>query len=156
MKTFKEVLDEKNELNVELNVELNEVSSKKFQPGGAVRASQLKVGNYYFAFYNNTGGNIELFKFTGFSDAEQKYGESGPVFNSLKDAKKQYGLKTMKDIENMSSENNREYGQHLYMCGEWEDGNKGCFYYVYNKSWSRGSGADRLSFSEAVPVLTDK
>jgi len=135
------------------NKTLNEsIDSTKFQPGKSVRASQLKKGNLYFAFYRNNGNKIELFRFTGFSNAEEKYGESGPIFDDIKQIKKEYNIKTMADIEKMDSQEDREYGQNIYMCGEWEDGTEGCFYYVCNKAWSRGSGCDKLSFSEAVPA----
>lgn len=121
-------------------------------PGDNVRADKLVKGKYYFAFYKNGGRNFsDLFKFTGVSDAEQKYGESGPVFDNLKSAKAKYNLKNIKDIADMDSKaNGREHGQHIYLCGEFADGDQGCYFYAYGSSWARGSGADRLSFYEAV------
>lgn len=44
----------------------------------------------------------------------------------------------------------RKYGQTIRICGEWEGGDSGCYYYASGASWVRGSGADRLSFYEAV------
>ena len=132
--------------------EVNESEQAKYQPGKSVLVSQLKVGQKYFASYKNMGYHIELFTFTGFSDAEVAYGESGPKFKTIKDAKSTYGLKTMKDIDNMDSTGGRKYGQSIRMCGKWDDKTEGCYYYVCRGSWSRGSGCDKLSFSQAIPV----
>ncbi len=148
MKTFKEYIYKGN-INIE---DINENLSDKFQPGESIRASQMKVGNYYFTYYRNIGDRVELFKFTGFSNAEETYGKSGPIFDSIKEVKKEYGIKTMNDLENLSSREGAEYGMGVYMCGEWDKVKPGCYYYVCNKSWSRGSGCDKISFSEAVPI----
>lgn len=140
--SFKEFLTDSNKLDESTNI----------VPGDKVNADKLVKGKYYFAFYKNAGHtNMELFKFTGVSDAEQKYGDSGPVFDDLKSAKQKYNLKSTKEIANMDSKSQgREYGQSIRICGEWEGGDSGCYYYASGASWSRGSGADRLTFYTAV------
>jgi len=151
---FKEFLT-KDAQDAQDATDLNEATD--LIPGDNVRADKLVKGKYYFAFHRNGGSHFsDLFKFTGVSDAEQKYGESGPVFDDLKSAKAKYNLKNIKDISNMDSKaNGREYGQHLYLCGEFEGGDAGCYYYPFGSSWVRGSGADRLSFYEAVKPASE-
>ena len=127
------------------------VESTKLVPGQIVKSADLKVGETYFCYYRNAGQNFsQIFKFTGFSDAEKKYGKSGPVFNTLKDVKNKYNIKNMKDLEQLSDQEGRDYGQNIYMCGKFEDGSEGCFFYAYKGSWVRGSGADKLTFYSAV------
>lgn len=136
---------------------IDESMGDNFEPGDAVPALKLEAGKMYFAFYRNGGHtHMELFKFTGVSDAEQKYGESGPKFKTVKDAMTHYNLRNMKEVSAMDSkENGREYGQSIRLCGEWEGGDKGCYYYPSGSSWTRGSGADRLKFYKAVPRTND-
>jgi hypothetical protein len=156
MKTVQQIIEEayKNEvLNKPYQVEnthyINEETNLVL--GSPVKVANMKVGHKYFACYSNNRQYFhELFTLTGFSDAESKYGKSGPVFDNIKEVKSKYGLKTMKDFSEMDSRNGREYGQMIYMCGKWANGDEGCFYYPSGGAWSRGSGADRLTFYEAV------
>lgn len=138
-----------------LNKALSEGAN--LEPGSKVTADKLVKGKHYFAFYKNGGhSRTELFKFTGVSDAEQAYGESGPVFDDLKSAKQKYNVKSTKEIANMDhKDQGRKYGETIRLCGVWEGGDAGCYYYASGASWTRGSGADRLSFYEAVPATNE-
>ena len=63
----------------------------------------------------------------------------------MKEVKDHYKLKKLDDYDT-----DGDYG--VRMCGEFDDGLNGCFFYVFNKKWVRGSGADKLTFIELKEV----
>lgn len=123
-----------------------EFKGKKYQRLYNISFDKLEYGKVYLNVYKN-GGKIHTqpFKFIGYSDENQR-GNSGPKFKNWKEVKDHYKLKKISDYDT-----NGDYG--IRMCGEFDDSNKaGCFYYVSNKSWVRGSGADKLTFIELKEV----
>ena len=154
MKTFKEYVNEGFKQKV-FTYTINGME-KNFSIGKNTRASALKEGEPYFYMTKNNRPYFMIF--TGFSDAEQKYGESGPVFKDLKSLMKKYGAKKVEELEDLdSSREDAEHGMHPYMCGifyenEESEGSQGCYVYLYNKKWSVGSGAEVIRFFEAEEV----
>jgi hypothetical protein len=144
MKTFKEYAKEDTSI-----VESNDIT---LQPGKATRASQLKAGNKYFAHYSN-GWNYftELFEFVKFVvpkdgvSPHDKNVEFDEYF-SIKELKKGTGAKNMGAL--------KELDVRMY-CRWPSDNQEGPYYYICDKKWVRGSGCDKLAFSEAVVPLKE-
>jgi hypothetical protein len=154
MKKFKQYVNEN--FGKEIFTYTIDGMEKNFTIGKSTRASVLKEGEPYF--YKTKNNKPSFMIFTGFSDAEQKYGESGPVFKDLKSLMKKYGAKKVEELEDLdSSREGAEYGMHPYMCGIFYDdktgkGDEGCYLYLYKKKWSLGSSADAIRFFEAEEV----
>ncbi len=109
----------------------------------SIKASQLQQGQKYFTYAGYRGSS--LVTFLGVSDAEQKYGESGPVFKTLKEAMQKYNLKNAADIENQEG----EYGKRLYSLLHDEKENFDYGLYMYKGRWNEGSSAHAVSFYTA-------
>ena len=124
---------------------------KKYKKGAAVRFDQLKPGDIVYYTYRNGGRtNSDIFKFEGFTDMEQKYGDSGVKFKTWKEFATNYKVSSLAAADKLSDE--KEYGYHVYMCGDFGNGDKGCYFYPYKGGWVRGSGADKMSMTRAIPV----
>ena len=124
---------------------------KKYKAGSPVKFSQLTPGDIVYYTYRNGGRvNSEVFKFEGFSNMEEKYGDSGVKFRTWKDLANHYKVSNLAAAKALSDE--KEYGYGFYMCGDFGGGDKGCYFYIYKGGWVRGSGADKISMTRAVEV----
>ena len=124
-------------------------NDKKYSAGMSRRVDTFKPGEIFYITYKN-GGLLrkDIFQFSGFSSSKKKYGESDPVFKTWQDVQKYYNIKTFSDAEKLK----KEHGYNIYMCGLTDSIKEGCYYYIFKNNWSRGSGADRLTFYTAVEV----
>jgi hypothetical protein len=115
----------------------------------SVKGTQLTKGMLVSASYNSTNQGLEFYEVLGVSDLDVKYGDGGVKFNSVKDAAKKYGLKTLKEMENYPELKHMEYGHGFYLwVRDVSDNSKGGWFYLFEGRWSRGSGAEKLSFYE--------
>lgn len=80
----------------------------------------------------------DIVEFIGFSDIEQKYGESGPKFDTLKDLKAHYNVRSVKALEALADE--KEYGHVPNAIMRPVDGSQTYMAYLYNGKWCLGSG----------------
>ena len=130
------------------------IKGHTFLAKGRVAGKSIKKEKYYLAYYNRLDKYAEIFRCTGFSDAEVKYGEGGPKFNNLAGIMERAGVKGLKELE--EKENSKAHGFETYMGGEFfnfdNSVDSGCHYYLYNGRWSRGSMAERLSFIEVRKI----
>ena len=130
-----------------LNEDFREEIKPQFRIGKMVRGNTLKRGMKLAAFYNAVNEGVDYIEVLGFTGNDQKYGEGGVKYNSAKHMLQANSVKTLKHLE--TKDNTREYGYHHYMVAkDLEEGNEGPWYYLYNGRWSRGSGAEALSFKE--------
>jgi len=103
------------------------------------------------ARYNSMNQGVDICKILGVTGDDQKYGQGGIEFDSVKEALEYYDVKTTKDLEYLQSQN--EYGHHCYLYVEdMEDvenaqNRRGPWYYLVDGRWARGSGAEKLSFT---------
>ena len=144
---------ENRELNEATDLEpiFSEFNQKKYSAGNSKRVDTFRPGEIFYVTYKNAGRlNNFIFQFNGFSNNEEKYGESGTVFKTWSDVQKAYNIKTFKDMEKLTD--TKEYGYGIYMCGLMDDNKEGCYFYIYKGSWVCCSGADRLTFYTAVEV----
>jgi len=113
----------------------------------------LKVGGVYGESYHRYNTGYDVFIFDGFSDVTPKYGEGGPMFQNIKEVQDKYGVRNMDDIENIEKLLDMKYGHGIYLCTtSLTMGMSGCYYYVSEGRWSRGSGAEPLTFWEVERV----
>lgn len=130
----------------------------QFRIGNPIRGNLLKRGMKVAASYNSTNQGTDYVEILGFTNNKAKYGESGVQFNSVKDIFRSLrGVSSLKGLEEYDDKN--EYGYSHYMVvRDLEDGQSGPWYYLYKGRWSRGSGAEALSFREIgfAPVESDE
>lgn len=108
-------------------------------------SNKLEKGMVVMASYNSTNQGAQIYEIKGFSDAVEKYGESGVKFDSIDAVFKANKVKNLKDL--MALEDKNEYGRHTYLVvKDLEDGDEGAWFYLYKGSWCRGSGAEKLTF----------
>jgi hypothetical protein len=145
------------ESNKRFEVSLDGVP-KILEVGKNVQVRSLKVGQLY---YYKTKREEGFFRFSGFSNAEEKHGGSGPIFKDLKTVMKKYDVKNTKELENLDQRDGYEYGQSIYLCGSIYtyykdkadlDSLDGCYFYLYNGRWSLGSSGEALSFKEVREI----
>ncbi len=115
----------------------------------SIQYRSMRVGGIYAYTYSNLGQKVDVIKFSGFSDVVPKYGEGGPKFANINQVMKKYGVKSLKQLEDIDSKLGLEYGHGIYMCViDILTGDQGCWFYPFEGAWTRGSGADRMSFFE--------
>lgn len=117
----------------------------------SVAGNKLEKGMVVMASYNSTNQGAQIYEIKGFTDAVEKYGESGVKFDSIDavfKANKVTSLKALMDLEDKN-----EYGRHTYMVvKDLEDNDEGAWFYLYKGSWARGSGAEKLTFYVVTKV----
>lgn len=114
-----------------------------------LRGNQLEAGMIVLASYNKFNQGSDLCEILGFTGDEKKYGEGGPRYSSVKELFQVYNVDSLKDLEILQDGN--EYGYHTYMCikdlnARGKKYEQGCWFYLFEGRWSRGSGAEPLSF----------
>ena len=132
-----------------------EVGGKKksFIADGAIKGTELKKGDLVAARYNAYNQGMQLYEILGVTDNDEKYGEGGVKFNSVKDCMKKNGVSSLKALEEKQSEGGKEYGHHFYLVvKDLEDGDEGPWFYLFKGRWARGSGAEALSFVKVKEV----
>ena len=140
--TFREWLREKDSSN---DVKLEEAAD--VQPGVSLTVAKLKAGGKYFAHYKN-GWNYftDIFELVAFvipKDGASPHdkGTEWDKYSTLAEMKKATGAKNMKELADLDA---RMY------CKWPKDNQEGPYYYICDNKWVRGSGCDKLSFSEVV------
>lgn len=124
-----------------------EVGDKSFKASKKLSGSALVKGQVVFASFNSTNQGADIYEILGFTGDEDKYGDGGVKFNSVKELFAHYKVNSLKELEEKQSEN--EYGYSSYMVvKDINDDNEGPFFYLYKGAWVRGSGAEKLSFVE--------
>jgi len=135
-----------------------------YRVGKQIRGNRLKRGMKLAAFYSRHNEGVDYIEVLGFTGNHEKYGEGGVKYNSVQDIFRAHrGISTLKALE--ASDNEKEYGYSHYMCARDIDpksnatgqDREGCWYYLFGGRWSRGSGAEPLSFYEIqfAPVQDD-
>lgn len=105
----------------------------------------LEKGQIVLASYSSTNQGAQVYEILGFTDDDKKYGDGGVKFDSVKDLLKAKGVATLKELEALQNKN--EYGLRSYIVvRDLDDKEEGPWFYLYKGSWSRGSGAEKLSF----------
>ena len=136
------------ELSEDFRSQAEDRSPSNFRIGKQVRGNMIRRGMKLAASYKSMNQGTDFIEVLGFTNNKEKYGESGVQFNSVKDIFRSLrGVSSLKALEAYNDQN--EYGHSHYMViKDLQDGRSGPWYYLYNGRWSRGSGAEALSFHE--------
>ena len=129
------------------------ITTKKgnFKPIKSIKSTELKPGDIFLGSYNAYNQGADIYEFLGITDDSTKYGESFKksnkiAFKTVRDCLKYYKVSSLKALEELQNEN--EYGYHSYMCvKDLLNGDSGAWFYLFKGRWSRGSGAEPLSFT---------
>lgn len=140
--TFKEFL-----INEAKYAGWKEPTETDFEYGRKVRGNTLKRGMLLAAYYNNFNEGTDFIEILGVTGNDQKYGEGGVKYNSVKECFQANGVRSLKQLEEKDSENEYGYGHYL-VAKDLIRGESGAWYYLFEGRWSRGSGAEALSFTE--------
>ena len=114
--------------------------------GKDVKEGQVILGRY--ATFNQ---GVDIFKVIGVTDDKIQHGQGGKKFGSVKQCLTHYGVKTLKQLEELQDENEHGYSSYL-MVEDMEDvedskTKRGPWYYLDEGRWSRGSEAASLSLT---------
>lgn len=147
--------------NLQIGVKIGD---KKYAPVRQLTAALLEKGMLVAGTYKKDNQGVDFFEVLGVTDVDVKYGEGGPVFDSVKQAREKYDLKNMREME--SFDGDLPYGHRLRLWARdltpamkdvgYEE--EGAWYYLYKGRWSRGSGAEQLSLVllEEVPETDEE
>lgn len=117
---------------------------KKVVKGDALAKDMLVM-----ASYKSTNQGAQLYQVLGFTDDKDEYGEGGVKFDSVKQLFAAKKVSSLKELEELQKKN--KYGYSSYMVvADLEDKESGPWFYVFEGKWSRGSGAEPLSFTEVT------
>lgn len=132
---------------------------KGYQIGNPVRGNMLSKGMKLAASYNQYNHGTDFVEVVGVTGNDTEYGEGGPKFDSVKEALQSHGVRSLKALEELDrqSDKDRGYGHHTYLCvkeikPDGTEGESGCWYYLFEGRWARGSGAEKLSFRVLEPA----
>lgn len=128
-----------------------EVGNKSYKATKKISGSALKKGQVVFASYSKVNQGANIYEILGFTGAEEKYGDGGVKFDSVKELLAHYKVSNLKELEEKQSENGHGYGSYIVI-KDLKDGDEGAYFYLYNGSWVRGSGAEKLTFIEIEEV----
>ena len=101
-----------------------------------ILGSKLEKGQFVLADYNSSNQGAHVYEIKGLTDQENEKVN----FDSVKDVLKKYDVASLKALENVTND------VHLVV-KDLESGDEGAWFYLYNGRWSRGSGAEALTFS---------
>ena len=145
------------------------VKKKVVRAGATLTGSSLAKGMLVEASYNSSNQGTDVVEILGVSDNKSQYGDGGVKYDSVKEAMRAAGVKSLKAMEELDSQNeygfshrlwvkvlaheggakflrgNRKYEVQWNSPAEQAD-NTGPYYYLYEGRWARGSGAEKLSF----------
>lgn len=129
-----------------LNGAFLHINKKFYKVNKKVKGNALTAGMIVLSIYNSSNQGATLDEILGFTDDTSAYGDKPKqLFKSVKDLLKFYNLRSLKALEQLQGQN--EYGFSSYIkVKSLEDGDSGAWYYLFNGRWSRGSGAEPLSF----------
>lgn len=136
--------------NAKVNVKLSNGKVYKFKR--RVTGTGLVKGMLLACSYNSTNQGVTFDEFLGITDDKSEYAEKPKtIFNSIKECLQTYKVSTLKGLEELQNKN--KYGFQSYLiCKDLESGEQGPWYYLFKGRWSRGSGAEALSFAEIEEV----
>ena len=125
---------------------------RKFVVERRIKTTSLKKGMIVAASYNRYNQGMDIYEFLGVTDDMSKYGEHPKkVFSSVRECLKFYNVKTLKQLEDLQS--TTEYGKASYLLvKDLESGKSGPWFYLFKGRWSRGSGAEPLSFAKLIEI----
>ena len=126
-----------------------EVEGKSLMASGMVRGNSLEKG---MVVLGRHGDHYDLYEVLGISDKTEKYGNGGVAFDTVKEAFKSAGVRSLKALEDAEG-SGEEYGHGYYLwlrdLGSVPEGvdREGGWGYLYNGRWSLGSGANPVSWT---------
>ena len=113
-------------------------------PGSTVPAALLSKGMKVVATYGNHNNRGEdRVEILGVA-ADNRHGEEGVKFNSVRDAMKDAGVSSLRALEALEKETGVGY---YLVVRDYPMGDQGPWFYLFQGRWCRGSGAERLTFT---------
>jgi len=148
------ITDELGDALVEGRIDWAEVEGripKGYKLGKNLQGKALKKGMKVAAVYSDFNKGVDFNEILGVSGNDVKYGKGAIRYASVQEALKANGVKTLKALEAKDDETSKTagYGHRHQLCiRDMHSRDKGCWYYLYNGRWARGSGAEKLTFVE--------
>lgn len=123
-----------------------QIQHKNYIPKGQVHGPNLKTGQKVIAFYSKYNLGLDIYEIRGVTGAEQKYGEGGVKYNSVKEAMQAHQASNLRELEAIQAQY-EDYGHNFYIVvKDLIDGGTGPFLYLFEGRWVTGSGAEPVSF----------
>jgi hypothetical protein len=115
-------------------------NGRSFKADKAIRGDKLETGMVVLASYDSTNQGAQIYEVLGFTDPTVELDD--PKFKTAKEAMTACKVTSLKALSNLGQ------GEASKMVvKDLEDGDEGAWFYAYNGSWARGSGAEKLSFT---------
>lgn len=117
-----------------------------------ITSRSLISGMKVNAAYNDTNQGDDDYEFLGFTGDKYKYGEdefgntAEIKFKSSKELLKHYNVKSFKALEELQDKNEYGFRSHMVV-RDLKTDKIGAWFYLHHGRWSRGSGAEPLSFT---------
>jgi len=138
------------------HVDVTLSTGKTYRAVKSIGGRTLKKGQVVFVSYK--GGTVGVNEVLGFTGHEEKYGEGGVEYETVRELCKARGVKSLKALGEL--QNKPAYGHKNYLVvKDLDSGGSGPWYYLYEARWAMGTGAVKLSFTlmeEVEPAELDK
>lgn len=145
---------------------MNEAVPAGYKMGKSVSGKALEAGMKVLAYYKSTNEGCDVVEILGVTNNNTQHGEGGPVFSSVKSMLLHHNCKTLAEvdqIDSVSDERHGGWGFHTYLYtrdisyevndkSSIDKNRQGAWYYIFEGRWARGSGAEKLSFVELLPI----
>jgi hypothetical protein len=119
-----------------------------FKGAGVIGPVNLKKGDIVLASYNKYNQGAQLYEILGVTKGDSDSGSNDqiPFFNSVKEALDHYGVDSLEEMDEEAE------GSVRLVVKDLEDGDSGAWFYIFEDSWVRGSGAEPLTFTYAREI----
>ena len=133
--------------------DLIHVGKKVWEVVKQINYRKMKFGKVYAYSYKKYNSGWNIFEFRGYSDLTLAYGRGGPIFKTIQGVARRYKVKSLREIEKLDDKLLLDYGHTIYMCTNvLVTVQTGCYYYIFEGRWCRGSGAEPLTFYQVRRV----
>lgn len=123
-----------------------------------ISGKDLRKGMKVAAVYKAMNEGIDFVEILGVTGIDQKYGDGGVKYSSVAEACTAEGVRGVAGLEKKMAAASKErgYGHHFYLVlRDINNGDTGAWYYPFHGRWSRGSGAESLTFFLLKPTVAE-
>jgi predicted phosphatase len=115
---------------------------------------KMVAGRVYGGSYYQYNSGYDVFIFNGFSDFSKKYrrDDAPPSFSTIQEVFTKYKVRSLKELERMKWDGDYDDGVNMNVTILGDNLWTGSPYYIFEGRFTRGSGAEKLSFWEVEEV----
>ena len=118
-------------------------NQKTYTSKGTISSTKLEPGMFVLISYNSTNQGADIYEFMGYTDDPNK--QDVVKYKTIQELKDKYKVASLPKLENVELDNSDIDFAMIVKDVKTEE--VGGWFYLYEGKWSRGSGAESLSFT---------